>query len=121
MKSDYLLWTMQQEFLGLGRFFGRTQEWLPPTDVYETEEEYVVLVEIPGMERSEIKVSFNDNVLKIAGERRNPRREGAVRYHQLEITYGRFVREICFPTPIVKERIRARYQRGILKVVLPKR
>ena len=104
-----------------GRFCGRTQECLPPTDVYETEGEYIVLVEIPGMERSEIKVSFNDNVLKITGERRNPRREEGVRYHQLEITYGRFAREICFPTPIAKEKIRARYQRGILKVVLPKR
>jgi len=119
MRPDYLLWTFQRE-LSFGRFFTREQEWLPPTDVYETEREFVVLVEIPGVERDQIKVSFNEGVLTIRGERRDLARGTGVRFHQMEITYGRFVREICFPTPIDKERIRARYSKGILKVVLPK-
>lgn len=119
MKSEYIF-SLQRE-IGLRGFFGGEQEWLPPTDVYETEEEFVVLMELPGMEREEIKISFSEGVLTIRGERRDETRGSRVHYHQMEISYGPFQREIHFPVPLIKEEIKAQYRQGLLKVVLPKR
>ncbi|HIC96747.1 TPA: Hsp20/alpha crystallin family protein [Candidatus Bipolaricaulota bacterium] len=121
MKSGFIF-SLQRE-LGLQGLFGREEGWLPPTDVYETEGEFVVCMDLPGMEREGIKISFTEGVLTIRGERRNELKFGAsqLRCHQLEIGYGPFRREIYFPVPIDQDRIRAEYRQGLLKVVLPKR
>lgn len=112
--------SLQRE-LSLQRSFGEEPEWLPSTDVYETEGEFIVRLELPGMERDEIKITFMEGVLTIRGERRNELEASRVRYHQMEIRYGPFQRAICFPVPIAKEKIKAQYRQGLLKVVLPKR
>ena len=114
------IFSLQRE-IGLRGFFGGEQEWLPPTDVYETEQEFVVLMELPGLKQEEIKVSFTEGVLTIHGERRNELQGSRVRYHQMEIRYGPFQREICFPTSIAKQGVKAQYRQGLLQVVLPKR
>jgi len=119
MGSDYIF-SLQRE-IGLRGFFGGEREWLPPTDVYETEEEFVVLMDLPGTEREEIKISFTEGVLTIRGERQEKARGPHVRYHQMEISYGPFQREIHFPVPLRAEEIKAQYRQGLLKVVLPKR
>jgi HSP20 family protein len=119
MRSEYIF-SLQRE-IGLRGFFGQEQEWLPPTDVYETEEEFIVLMELPGMEREEIKISFTEGVLTIRGERREEARGSCIHYHQMEIRYGPFQREIYFPVPLRPEEIKAQYRQGLLKVVLPKR
>lgn len=119
MESKYIF-SLQRE-IGLRGFFGREQEWLPPTDVYETKEEFVVLMELPGMEREQIEIGYTEGVLTIRGERRNELQGSRVRYHQMEISYGPFQREICFPVPLAKEGIKAQYRQGLLQVVLPKR
>lgn len=119
MSSDYIF-SLQRE-IGLRGLFGQEQEWLPPTDVYETEEEFIVLMELPGMEREEIKISFTEGVLTIRGERREEARGSRVHYHQMEIRYGPFQREIYFPVSLAKEGIKAQYRQGLLRVALPKR
>lgn len=107
--------------LTLRALLGAEGEWLPPTDVYETEEAFIVRMELPGMEPEEIKVSFTEGVLTIRGERREESQPSRPRYHQMEIRYGPFQREIYFRVPIAKEKIKAQYRQGLLKVVLPKR
>lgn len=107
--------------LRLRALLGAEGEWLPPTDVYETEEAFIVLMELPGMEPEGIKVSFTEGVLTIRGERREEPQPSRPRYHQMEIRYGPFQREIYFHVPIAKEKIQAQYRQGLLKVVLPKR
>ena len=119
MGPEYIF-SLQRE-IGLRGFFGQEREWLPPTDVYETEEEFVVLMELPGMEREEIKISFTEGVLTVRGERRERGRGSCIHYHQMEISYGPFRREVYFPVPILKEGIKAQYRQGLLRVVLPKR
>lgn len=119
MRSEYIF--SLQRGIGLRGFFGQESEWLPPTDVYETEEEFVVLMELPGMEREEIKISFTEGVLTIRGERRDRNRSSHVHYHQMEIRYGPFQREIYFPLPLDREGIKAQYRQGLLRVALPKR
>lgn len=119
MRSEYIF-SLQRE-IGLRGFFGGESEWLPPTDVYETAEEFVVLMELPGLEREEIKISFTEGVLTIRGERREKNRGSPVHYHQMEIRYGPFQREIYFPVSLAKEGIKAQYRQGLLRVALPKR
>lgn len=119
MESKYAF-SLQRE-LGLQRSFGEEPEWLPPTDVYETESEFIVRLELPGMERDQIKISFMGGILTICGERRNELEASRVRYHQMEMRYGPFQRAVCFPVPIAKEKIKAQYRQGMLRVVLPKR
>lgn len=92
--------------------------WRPPTDVFESDQEYTVLVELAGMRGVEIAVTLDEQLLRIRGSR--PEATGARAYHQMEINYGDFVVEVRLPVPVDRERIDASYGDGFLKVVLPK-
>jgi HSP20 family protein len=92
--------------------------WRPPTDVYETDSDFVVLAEVAGMRGVEIAVTLDEQVLRIRGRR--PEARGARAYHQMEINYGEFVVEIRLPVPIDREGIDASYVDGFLRVTLPK-
>ncbi len=109
-----------QQWLGHVALRGSGEgEWQPATDVYETEVEFVILVELPGLKREAIQIHFAQNTLTIAGERRREERQ-KVHYVQMEVSFGRFRREIAFYKPVKPERMHARYADGFLKVVLPK-
>ena len=106
-------------YRGFGwRMNQRSYAWRPPTDVLETEESYVVVVEIAGMRGEGFSITFDRQVLSIRGHRTdaNPR----VAYHQMEIDYGEFLTEIRIPYRIDDTRIEATYHDGFLRVVLPK-
>jgi HSP20 family protein len=94
------------------------RSWRPPTDVYETDAEFVVLVELAGMRGVEISVTLEEQLLRIRGLR--PEARGARAYHQMEINYGDFVVEVRLPVPIDRDRIDASYSDGFLRVSLPK-
>jgi HSP20 family protein len=93
--------------------------WFPPTDVYETDLDLVVRVEIAGMRDGELTVTLDDRLLLIQGRRPSPRRDCA--YHQLEIGYGKFQSGVKLHKAIVAEEAQATYQDGFLELVLPKR
>jgi HSP20 family protein len=93
-------------------------DWRPPTDVYETDDRYVVRVEIPGMRDGEFSVSVEENVLTIAGSRSEPAERRA--YHQMEIHFGAFKTEIELPLNVALQSIQAEYEDGFLFVYLPK-
>ena len=76
-----------------------------------------VLVELPGVEPSSIRVVAADRVLVVAGERRRPQLSG--RYQQMELEYGPFQRRISLAEPVDTAAATARYERGLLTVVLP--
>jgi HSP20 family protein len=92
--------------------------WRPPTDVFETEEDYVVQVEISGMAGSEFAVTFAKRVLTVRGARRDLTEHKA--YHQMEIAYGEFESQVRVPTDVDSTNIEASYKDGFLRVVLPK-
>ncbi len=92
--------------------------WRPPTDVYETEGEYIVVVEVAGMRGEDFGVTLERGILSIRGMRRE--RAGVKAYHQMEIAYGEFLTQVRLPTRVDQERVEASYQDGFLKVVLPK-
>ena len=92
--------------------------WRPPTDVLETEEAYIVLVEVAGMRGAEFIVTYNKKLLTIRGSRADTSTRKA--YHQMEIAYGEFATEVSIQAPIDASNIIATYNDGFLKLVLPK-
>jgi HSP20 family protein len=96
----------------------RSSIWSPPTDAYETEENYVIKVEIAGMRDEDFEVAFENNLLRINGYRpdRNERRA----YHQMEIRFGRFELAVEIPVTVDIEKATAEYKDGFLMIVLPK-
>jgi HSP20 family protein len=96
----------------------RSNVWSPPTDFYETDEAYVVRVEVAGITEDDFTVSLEENVLVITGSRPDvPERRA---YHQMEIRYGKFTTAIGLPGPVVLERAIAEYENGFLTVTLPR-
>ncbi len=109
----------QQALEGLGwRVVRRSHAWRPPTDVLETDDAVVVVVEIAGMRGLNISVIFERQVLSIRGVR--PDTNVCKTYHQMEIDYGEFVSEVRVPFRVDSDKIEATYSDGFLKVVLPK-
>ena len=92
--------------------------WSPPTDVYETESEYIVRIEVAGMRDSDFEITFNNGMLLVRGVRADtPERRG---YHQMEIHFGKFSTSIGVPDPIDLDSSTAEYKDGFLIVKLPK-
>lgn len=96
----------------------RANIWSPPTDVYETEEGFVVRVEVAGMREEDFEVGIEDNVLMISGSR--PAVSERCAYFQMEIRSGKFEISIGVPTPVEVERAVAEYRDGFLIIHLPK-
>ena len=92
--------------------------WRPPTDVLETDEAYVVVVEVAGMRGSDFNVTFEGHILAIRGNRHDSNARKA--YHQMEIDYGEFITEVHVHIPIEAANIDASYSDGFLRIHLPK-
>jgi HSP20 family protein len=95
----------------------RANVWSPPTDFYETEDAYVVRVEIAGMQEDNFEVTVENNILLITGVRPDISERRA--YHQMEIRFGKFATAVGLPGPVDLERATAEYKDGFLTVTLP--
>jgi len=96
--------------------------WMPPVDIYETEDREVVMkVEVPGLRRDDIDVTVEDNTLTIKGERRRDDTINEDRFHRVERAYGVFSRSFTLPNTVDGARVRAEYRDGVLTIVLPVR
>jgi HSP20 family protein len=100
------------------RFSPRT--WQPAIDVYETDNDVVVLVELAGVKQDEIEVIVNNNILTIRGERRDKKQGIRRTYFQMEILWGSLQREIPLPANVNTNQVKAFYENGFLEVILPK-
>ena len=92
----------------------------PPVDVYETDDEVVVLVEIAGIPNEEVEVLVDGRTLTVRGERRPPGGRPQRLYSQMEICQGPFQRDLLLPSEVNAEQARASYNAGLLEIVLPK-
>jgi HSP20 family protein len=92
--------------------------WRPPTDVYETQDAVVILVEIAGMDPDKIQVEFSDRTLRVSGKRPDKHRRAVA--HCLEVQYGDFSSEVYLPGQYNLDAISAEYKDGFLTIVLPK-
>ena len=92
--------------------------WSPPTDVYETEDNLIVKVEVGGMREDDFEVSVEDQVLLIRGNRPDINERRA--YHQMEIRFGKFEVTFGLPTGVDMDNAGAEYKDGFLTIVFPK-
>lgn len=105
--------------------FGRTGQlfngWSPALDLYQSNDNVVALVELPGMRKEEIEISLHDGMLTIRGERKRESNSGnGEKAERTERYIGRFRRSIVLPTRVDAGKISATYRDGILTVTLPK-
>ena len=99
--------------------------WRPPTDVYETEDRIVVLMEIAGVRPEDFSIVLRERRLTISGVRLDagpePGERGERRaYHQMEVPFGEFRSDVDLPGPVDESRVTAEYGQGFLRVTLPK-
>lgn len=92
--------------------------WSPPTDVFETESDYVVAVEAAGMRESEFDVIYDNGTLLISGNRPDAAERRS--YYQMEIHFGQFTTAVTLPGPVDLDHAAAEYKDGFLIVKLPK-
>jgi HSP20 family protein len=92
--------------------------WSPPTDLYETEETYIVRVEVAGMRQQDFSVKLENNFLMVSGTRLEA--PGRRAYHQMEIRFGEFSSIVALPGPVDTQKATAEYEDGLLLVILPR-
>ncbi len=98
-----------------------TKELIPAMDIFETDKGYEVEAEIPGIKREDIEVNINDRILTIKGEKKDERDEEKKGSKILERIYGTFERSFTMPEDADKDNISAKYENGILRLMIPKR
>lgn len=96
--------------------------WMPPVDVMETTGEVRIVAELPGVKPDGIRISVENNVLILAGEKTRTQmsENDGERAHRFERVYGAFERRFTVPQTVDAEKIEARYEHGVLTLVLPK-
>jgi HSP20 family protein len=94
--------------------------WSPAVDIAERDNEYVVKVELPGVNKDDVKITLESNILTIRGEKKQEKEEKGENSHRLERSYGSFQRSFTLPTIVKNDKIDAVYRDGILTVTLPK-
>jgi HSP20 family protein len=104
----------------LFRSFDRSYEY-PLMDIIDSKDDLVVYVEIPGVNKDDIKVKIHNDVLTISGERKEPELPEKANCLIREREFGKFMRSIRLPYPIEVSKVNAEYKDGILKIILPKK
>jgi len=94
--------------------------WTPAVDVAEHENQYIVKVELPGVAKDDVKITMQEDVLTIRGEKKQETETKDSNFHRVERSYGSFQRSFSLPTRVKNETIEASYKDGILTVALPK-
>ena len=98
-----------------------TANFVPAVDVYEDEHNVTLKIEVPGIEEKDIDVRIENNVLTVHGERRFEKEEKEENYRRVERQYGSFTRTFTLPTTVDAEKVEANYDKGVLKIALPKK
>ncbi len=94
--------------------------WIPSADIYESENELVVNVDLPGIDPKMVDVHLENNILTIRGERRLDETKNRENFHRVERSYGAFARSFTLAVAVDSDKIRAGYQAGVLSITLPK-
>ena len=95
-------------------------DWMPTVDISETEGEYLIKAELPEVRKEDVKVTVENGVLTLQGERRQEKEEMGKRFHRVERSYGSFVRSFTLPESVDESSVKAEYKDGVLNLHLPK-
>ena len=99
-----------------------SSEWVdsPSLDLHEDKDNYTVQIEVPGVDRNDIKISIDDNILTVAGERKAEKPVDGKEVHRQERFFGRFERQLRLPKVVAQAEVKATYTNGVLTITLPK-
>lgn len=117
-KTHPVIIETRREILSAVTWRVRSNVWHPPTDVYETDDNFVVKMEIAGMRDEDLEVAVQGNLLMVSGSRSDSLERKA--YYQMEIPFGRFSVGIELPIPVNIENASAEYKDGFLTIQFPK-
>lgn len=95
-------------------------DFIPAVDIFETDKEFVVKAEIPEVKKEDVKLTIEEGVLTIQGERKAEKEEKGKRFHRTERLYGTFLRSFSLPTEVEEAKALAEYKDGMLTLHLPK-
>ena len=99
---------------------GEVESWYPAVDLMENQEEYTLVAELPGMTKDDVKITLNDNVLTLRGEKKAEKQAKEENWHRIERTYGAFERSFALTSTVDREKVKARFENGVVKITLPK-
>ncbi len=103
-----------------GRGNGTTRRWLPPMDLVETPDHYVLRADLPGLSDGDVNIQLEDNVLTISGERTAKHEDEQEGYYRLERAFGAFLRSLTLPDGVDPDGVQAHFDRGVLEIRIPK-
>ena len=104
----------------LGRSGGSAYSFVPKVDIIENEKAFEIQVAVAGMNKEDFKIDLNDNHLTISGERKFVKEKNENNFHSIETQYGTFSRSFSLPENVDAQKIDAKYNNGILELVIPK-
>ncbi|MBV9311432.1 MAG: Hsp20/alpha crystallin family protein [Solirubrobacterales bacterium] len=99
---------------------GALRRWIPPMDLVETENDFVLRADLPGLNESDVNIELEDNVLTVSGERKAEHEERKEGYYRVERASGSFSRSLTLPEGVNPEAVKASFDRGVLEVRIPK-
>ncbi|RMF62504.1 MAG: Hsp20/alpha crystallin family protein [Bacteroidetes bacterium] len=112
------------------RFFGNwteetegalSQVWTPVVDISETDDAYLVRMDLPGLTRDDVSVTFENGTLQVSGERKQLHEEEGEQFHRIERWQGRFFRSFQLGQNVDADKIKATFKDGVLLITVPKR
>ena len=120
-----------ERFLGntpfwAGNLFGHAlgeglgNAWVPPVDVQETENSFVFTAELPGMNKDDVSITLEENLLTLSGERNLKEKEEGENFHRVERAYGTFSRSFSLPSQVDSSKVEASFKDGLLTIEIAK-
>ncbi len=97
-----------------------SETWYPAVDIAEDGDNYIVKTDLPGLKKEDVKVTLNNNVLTISGEKKHEEEKKGENYYRVERSYGTFERSFTVPGTVKGDTVDAKFTDGVLTVTLPK-
>lgn len=97
-----------------------TAEWAPSVDISEDDKEYLIKAELPEVNKEDVKVTVENGVVTLKGERKLEKEENNKKYHRIERSYGSFMRSFSLPEEVAPDKVTADFKDGVLLVRLGK-
>lgn len=96
------------------------RRWIPAMDLVETEEDFILRADLPGLSEEDVKIELEDSVLTVSGERRSEHEQRKEGFYRVERAYGTFSRSLTLPEGVDPDRVQATFERGVLEIHIPK-
>ena len=94
--------------------------WHPSWDLYETDQELIMLVEVAGSQEADVEINVGRECVQMRGSRCRPSEQGVTRIHHMEIDFGSYSQTIALPEPVEPDGVTSKYRDGFLVIRLPK-